>query len=155
MLLKNKKFWLTIIIIFTLLNSLIIFLPSVKDLSKEIFTQIFSQIFTRQTGWYAVHLTNSQVYFGRIKSVTNETITLKDTYYFETFTTQPTEAQGESFQVQTEPQTTYTLTRRGGDQFMTTDNVLFINRAVVLFWEKLLATSSVVSTIEQTENQNK
>ncbi len=147
MLWQNKKFWLAIIIIFTLLNSLIVFLPSVKDLSKK--------IFTRQVDWYAVHLTNGHVYFGQIKSVTPETITLKDTYYLEAFTTQPTQAQELGLQVQAEPQTTYTLTRRGGDQFMTTNNVLFINRAVVLFWEKLLATSSVVSTIEQAENQNK
>ena len=144
---QNKKFWLVVIIIFTLLNTLPLFSRPLTDFGKK--------IFTHQPEWYAVHLTNGHVYFGQIKLVTPETITLKDTYYLEAFTAQPTQAQGQGLQVQAQPQTTYTLTRRGGGQFMTTNNVLFINRAVVLFWEKLLATSSIVSTIEQAENKNK
>jgi len=129
MLFQNKKFWIAVIIIFILLNSLLVFLPSVMDFSKK--------IFTRQPDWYAVHLNNGQVYFGQIKSVTPETITLKEAYFLEASQTQ---------------QQIYSLIKRSKrDTLMPTDDVLFINRAVVLFWEKLTPDSGVVKGILKAE----
>jgi len=142
---QNKKFWLAIIITFTVLNFLVIFFyQPLSDFGKK--------ILTRQPVWYAVHLTNGHVYFGELKSVTPETIKLASTYYLEAYTTQPQTMQGEGVQVQTTPQTTYNLIKRGSVKFMSTDNVLFINRSVVLFWEKLTPSSDIVSWIEKSES---
>lgn len=95
--------------------------------------------------WYAVHLTNGQVYFGRITSITSDTIAISDTYYLEA-TPNPMSTSN-SFIIQQESKPTYKLTRRGDDTMLSSDHKLFINRSTVLFWEKLQDTSDVVRLI--------
>lgn len=95
--------------------------------------------------WYAVHLTNGQVYFGRITSITSDTIAISDTYYLEA-TPNPVSTSN-SFIIQQESKPTYKLTRRGDDTTLSSDHKLFINRSTVLFWEKLQDTSDVVRLI--------
>jgi len=128
--LSKKKLLLIIIIVLVVLIFLsAIFFTPVVNLRKK--------IFTRTSNWYAVSLNNGQVYFGQIKSVTPETITLKEAYFLEISQTQ---------------QQIYSLIRRSKrDTMMPTDDVLFINRAVVLFWEKLTPDSGVVKGIIKAE----
>jgi hypothetical protein len=101
--------------------------------------------------WYAVHLNNGQVYFGQIKNVNSSTITLANTYYLELLESKkPETSSSQNYQIeQNATQQVYNLTRRGGANFMTTDNVLFVNRYAVLFWEKLDANSDMVKTLNK------
>lgn len=101
------------------------------------FANYRKKIFTRTPVWYAVHLNNGHVYYGQLKSVEPETITLKKTYLLESAPNQP--------QV-------YNLNLRGKrDPLILTDSVLFINRAAVLFWEKMTPDSQVVQNINKVE----
>lgn len=94
--------------------------------------------------WYAVHLSNGHVYFGHPASITPDTIALTDTFLMEVYTTPENQpASSTSFQLQNVPQQVYNLTRRGETSNMQTDNILFIDRHSVLFWEKLNATSEM------------
>ncbi len=127
----TKKLLLIIVIALVVLSSLLTtFLSPLMNFGKKVFTPT-------PPDWYAVSLTNGQVYFGQLKSVTPETITLKKTYFLQTLPDQ---------------QQVYNLVRRSTrDTLMPTDDVLFINRAVVLFWEKLTPDSEIVKGILKAE----
>lgn len=107
--------------------------------------------------WYAVHLNNGHVYYGKLKTVTPETIVLARTYYLEVYNQVPNQLQppqeSKSFRVETapQPQTIYNLVRRGSTGTIKTDGALFINRSVVLFWEKLEPDADIVKNIESAE----
>lgn len=104
--------------------------------------------------WHAVHLSNGQVYFGTLQSVTPDTITLANTYYLESYTapaqTKPV-ATSTSFQVQQEsaPQQIYNLTHRGENDNMKTDNTLYLDRHAVLFWERLSPEAPMAQWLEK------
>lgn len=94
--------------------------------------------------WYAVHLSNGHVYFGHPATITPDTITLSDTFLMEVYTAPAGQtASSTNFQLQDVPQQVYNLTRRGESNNMQTDNMLFIDRHSVLFWEKLNSTSEM------------
>ncbi len=142
---KKMRLWILIIILLVVLNVLaFIFYRPLSDFAKKTFSP--------GSGWYAVHLTNGHVYFGQIKALNPTTIEMVNTYYLEAYTTQPNQTmQGENLQLQSVPQTTYNLIRRGNDNFLTTDHVLFINRQVVLFWEKLASNAGILEWIKKAE----
>lgn len=143
---KTKKFWLFVIIIFVLLSA------SLATFYKP-FTQLGKKVLFRQPTYYAVHLNNNQVYYGQIKSIKPETIVLADVYYLESYEAQPEPSAGETFQIQPSPQTIYNFVKRGSVDPLLTNNVLFINRSAVLFWEKLKPGSQIVKLIEKAQFQ--
>lgn len=104
--------------------------------------------------WYAVHLSNNQTYFGNLQTITPDTITLINTYYLDSYTA-PAQinsvATSTNFQVKQEntPQQVYSLTRRGSNDNMTTDNTLYLDRHAVLFWERLSPEAPMTLWLEK------
>jgi hypothetical protein len=111
------------------------------------------KVWRSEVSFYVVHLTNGQVYYGRLKSVSDSTIKLEDVYYFEMVKEAAPVATSQNFALQGQEQTIYRLTRRGSEKPATTDHDLYINRAVVLFWEKLNADSDMMTMIGKAEEQ--
>lgn len=102
------------------------------------------------TSWYAVHLNNGQVYFGHMVALSADTIALSETYFLEAYQEADTAlSQSKNFAVTQTPKQIYRLVSRGGEKTLATDHTLYINRAAVLFWEKLTAESDVVSLINK------
>lgn len=95
--------------------------------------------------YQAVFLTNDQVYFGKISSMTGDTITIGDVYYLkQKGSTDTTKDQGQSQEVQ--------LAKLGaGNEVHNPDNEMRINRTQVLFWENIKDDSQVVKTIKQAQ----
>lgn len=143
-------------------------------LALALLATLFSGIFqglkigtsrTLNQSWYAVHLANGQVYFGRLDSVSPETLTLSHTYFLEKYTAPPASSpggetmKGNQFQIQSltpRPQEIYNVVPRGQiNEMITTDNTLYIDRRAVLFWEKLDSSSAVVKLIEKEEEKKK
>src|SRR3989344_2549346 len=105
---------------------------------------------SKSQSWYAVHLSNGHVYFVHPAVVTPDTITLNNTFLMEVYTAPASQtASSTNFQLQDVPQQVYNLTRRGESNNMRTDNVLFIDRHSVLFWEKLNSASEMVKWLEK------
>lgn len=99
----------------------------------------------KDTTWYAVHLSNNQIYFGHIASVTDSTIVLADTYFVESYQeAPPAAALSKNFALEQAPQQSFRLVRRGDEKVLSSDHTFFINRATVLYWEKLMPESEVV-----------
>lgn len=103
--------------------------------------------------FYAVRLVNGQVYYGRIKSLSDSTIKMEDVYYFETYQAAQPPATSKNFALQGQGQTIYRLVRSGSDKPTMTDHDLFVNRTAVLFWEKLNDDSDIVTMIVKSEEQ--
>ncbi|MFZ2303827.1 MAG: hypothetical protein WAV98_03520 [Minisyncoccia bacterium] len=108
----------------------------------------------KATSWYAVHLNNGQVYFGHIARISDDTITISDTRYLETFEAGDSAvSESKNFAIQQAPKQIYSLVRRGDEKSLATDHTLHINRSAVLFWEKLSADSDIVSSINAVAGQ--
>lgn len=97
---------------------------------------------------YAVHLNNGQIYFGDVRSITSETIVLGNTHILQAIQTQIAPlATSTSFRLQqvNNQQIIYGISKRSEiNKAMPTDNILFIDRHNVLFWEKLDNNSEIV-----------
>lgn len=91
-------------------------------------------------GWQAVFLTNGQVYFGNVTSITPDTVVLEKIYYLQT--SGPLQAGGVP-----EAQD-LALVKLGAELHGPTD-AMRINRQHVLFIENLKTDSKVVKAIEQ------
>lgn len=102
----------------------------------------------KSSSWYAVHLNNGQVYFGHIARISDDTITISDTRYLETFEAGDSAvSESKNFAIQQAPKQIYSLVRRGDEKSLATDHTLHINRSAVLFWEKLSSDSEIVASI--------
>lgn len=108
----------------------------------------FSSLRSSGGAFYAVHLSNGQVYFGHLVSVSPDTLVLSDTHFLELYEQKGgTVASSDNFALQEAPKQVYQMLTRGADKTLTTDHTLYINRNAVLFWEKLAPESEVVTTI--------
>jgi len=142
----SKKNWLILFIIGILFMALmVVFYKPVMN--------FWRQALSRQPTYWAVHLNNGQVYYGQIKLIKLDTIVLAEVYYLEPYQSQPEASAGKNFQVQPQTQTIYNFVKRGSVDPLLTDHVLFINRSVVLFWEKLKPDSQIVKLIETAKSQ--
>jgi hypothetical protein len=144
--LKSKKFWLKAV-------ATIIVLIALGVILKNPITKLWPKLPFNQPVYYSVQLNNSQVYFGHIKSINNETIVLTDVFYFESYESPASTSVGNGLQIQSEPQKIYNFTKRGAVSPMLTDDVMFINRSSVLFWEKLSPNSDLAKWIDQGKTQ--
>jgi hypothetical protein len=100
----------------------------------------------------AVFLTNDQVYFGRITSITDDTIVLTTVFYPEEQKT------GEATDGSATPPpaaTNITLKKLGNSEFHQPIDHLVLNREHVLYWQNLRDDSRVTQGIEQYEKQKK
>lgn len=74
---QSKKFWIVVIIIFAILNiTLVIFAQNIRVWGQK--------IITNQKPWYAIHLTDNQVYFGHL-TVKPDIIKLADVFLFRNY----------------------------------------------------------------------
>lgn len=91
--------------------------------------------------WQAVFMTNNQVYFGKLTDYDSEYVTLTDVYYLRTAS--DLEATGG---------TSLNLIKLGGELHGPED-VMYIPKSTVLFWENMKPTSQVVETITSSQSQ--
>lgn len=139
---QSKKFWIVVIIIFAILNiTLVIFAQNIRVWGQK--------IITNQKPWYAIHLTDNQVYFGHL-TVKPDIIKLADVFFLEIIQSNNNEQalQGNNFQIQPSSEKKINLLQWGSGSLSSTDHILFINRSAVLYWEKLSPDSEVVKKIE-------
>ena len=85
--------------------------------------------------WQAVFLTNNAVYFGKLVNYDNTYVTLTDVYYLRT----ASDLEGSGA-------TSLNLIKLGGELHGPED-VMYIPKTNVLFWENMKSTSQVVQTI--------
>jgi hypothetical protein len=102
--------------------------------------------------YVAVFLSNEQVYFGKMTEYTDTDLVLNDVYYLQ-LSGVPTPVAGVDKKT-ADPISgnTFSLIKLGNELHGPTDE-LFINRAHVLFYEKLRADGRVMQSI--TEDKNK
>lgn len=102
--------------------------------------------------YQAVFLTNGQVYFGRLDDINSEYVTLKDIFYLQISQTDEEGLQPADDQKQ--PQVT--LVKLGRDELHGPQDVMFISRDQVLFWENLKDkdNSKVTKAIEDYKAQS-
>lgn len=93
--------------------------------------------------YYAVFLTNGQVYFGNLKTSSDEEFVLTDVHYLQL------ENEGETAQTQLS-ESRFSLIKMGNEIHGPTDE-LFINKDSILFYEKLRDDSKVVDSIKQSK----
>ena len=86
--------------------------------------------------WQAVFLNNNQVYFGKLQNYDGNYLTLSDVYYLKTVADL---TQGDSA-------SNLNLIKLGGELHGPED-VIYIPKSSVLFWENMKDTSRVVQSI--------
>ena len=90
--------------------------------------------------WQAVFLTNNQVYFGKLDTYDTTYLTLSHVYYLRTAA--DLEASGSAG---------LNLIKLGGELHGPED-VMYIPKSTVLFWENMKQTSQVVQTIMSSQS---
>jgi len=91
--------------------------------------------------WQAVFLTNNEVYFGKLVNYDNTYVTLTDVYYLRT-----------ASDLDQSGGTSLNLIKLGGELHGPED-VMYIPKTNVLFWENMKSTSQVVQTIMSSQQQ--
>jgi sRNA-binding regulator protein Hfq len=91
--------------------------------------------------YQAVFLTNGQVYFGKVKSVDNSYVKVTDIYYLQVQQqVQPKDA--------TATQTPQVSLAKLGGELHGPEDVMYVSRAQVLFWENLKDDGKVTKAIK-------
>ena len=105
----------------------------------------------KDTAWYAVYLNNNQVYFGRIASISDSTITLENVHSIETYQEPTQVSTSQHFSLEQEPaHVSYKVVKKASSTGpIGADTTLYINRTAVWYWEKLTSTSKIVELISQ------
>ena len=93
--------------------------------------------------YQAVFLNNGQVYFGKILNLNSQYVRMSSVYYL----TQGTTSDGKT-------SSDYSLVKLGCQQIHDPTDQMVINRSQVTFWENLVASGKVVTSINQFQKQN-
>ena len=96
----------------------------------------------------AVFLTNGQVYFGKVSKIDNSYVKLTDIYYLQV--QQQVQPEDKSKTDTTQPQVS--LAKLGGELHGPED-VMYISRSQVLFWENLKGDGKVAKAIQDYKAQ--
>lgn len=99
--------------------------------------------------YQAGFLTNGQVYFGKIDKMDANNIVLNDIYYLQ----QAADVQNSEDKEATAAQNQLTLAKLG-KELHGPEDVMYIERSQVLFWENLTEKSQVVETIDKEKKQS-
>jgi len=97
--------------------------------------------------WQAVFLSNGQVYFGKVKAVSDKTLILNDIYYLQVVTKPLQQTQVTDSSAAAAGQQELTLIKLGNEIHGPTD-AMTINRDQILLTEKLKNDSRVVQAID-------
>jgi hypothetical protein len=100
----------------------------------------------RSKEYQAVFLTNGQVYFGKVSKVDNSYVKLMDIYYLQV----QQQVQPKDQNAQQQPQVS--LAKLGGELHGPED-VMYISRSQVLFWENLKDDGKVTKAIKDYKAQ--
>ena len=103
--------------------------------------QLGKLIVNPNQSWYAVHMNNGVVYVGKIKAISADKIVMTKTYYMQSY--------GSAQNQQGQPAQFFGLIRQGVEAPLLTDQEIWINRPVVLFWERLSPGSDMVNKLQQ------
>ncbi len=103
----------------------------------------------KKDSYQAVFLNNGQVYFGKIKDLTNKYISLGSIYYLQTNGTATEQAGTDT----TDSNNSVQLVKLGCELHGPYDQMI-INEDQVLFWENLQGSSQVVKAIAQYQKDN-
>lgn len=97
-------------------------------------------------GWYAIFLSNNQVYFGQVKNATADTLTLRDIYYLQVVTT-PLQRTQEGTSTDAEQNKQELKLIKLGNELHDPVDEMVINQQQILLTEKLRDDSRVVKAI--------
>ncbi len=122
---KNKKIYFILLLIVIVGLLAIIFVPKNKSWDTN--------------SWQAVFLSNNQVYFGKIKHISSNTLVLTDIYYLQA---------SESLASPDDTNSKLNLVKLGSEVHGPKDKMT-INRSNILFWEDLKDNSRIVKVINQ------
>lgn len=92
----------------------------------------------------AVFLTNDQVYFGKIVSISDDVVVMKEIYYLQKGAEQTTDAKEAAAPTQ---QSNMSLAKLG-NELHAPEDIMQINKDQVLFWENLKDDGKVVQAIK-------
>lgn len=102
---------------------------------------------TNDSSYYAVFLTNEQVYFGHLSNVNDQFITIKDIYYLQI--DQALQSTDESKKVDANAEGSKLALVKLGQEFHGPKDEMVINRDSISFYEELKDDSRVVKTIAE------
>lgn len=88
--------------------------------------------------WQAVFLTNGQGYFGHLQNYNRGYVTIQDVYYLQT---------SQALQPEQQTASNLNLVKLGGELHGPED-VIFIPKEQIIFWENMKADSQIVKGIE-------
>lgn len=123
------------------------FISTYRD--NSISSTVTCQLSDVNCPWYAVYLTNNQVYFGHIASIRKDEIVLENVHFAEAYQEQAPVAKSEKFVLTQVPKQTFRISQRGNEKMLSSDHKLFINRISVLYWEKFSPDAEVVKLLEE------
>lgn len=143
---KSRGKWLNIISVFLLVSSAcllaaLIFTIATSDNKKE-------KEFVDTSKFQAVFLEGGQVYFGKVRELNKEYVTVDNIYYLRV--NEQAAAEG---QQQQQAQQDISLAKLGCELHGPQD-LMVINRSQVTFWENLKDDSQVVAAINEFVKQN-
>lgn len=105
-------------------------------------TQASSGVKPKQ--YQALFLTNGQVYFGKISQVDNNYVKIRDIFYLQVQqTVQPKDAKADP---NAQPQVSLA---KLGSELHGPDDVMYVSRTQVLFWENIKDDGKVVQAIKE------
>lgn len=110
-------------------------------LKTQLMNNDFAQAVNKDK-YQAVFLTNGQVYFGKIDTITANSYVLKDIYYLQV----QQDVQGEKAQTEENKDQNLSLAKLGSE-LHGPDDVMYIEGKQVLFWENLKDDGQVVKAI--------
>ncbi len=97
-----------------------------------------------KTPYYAVFLSNGQVYFGHLRQKGSSILILRNVYYFRT----DTNLSNDALKQANETDLRVSLIKLG-NEIHEPEDIMFINREQVLFWEQLRSDSALVDAMEK------
>jgi len=122
----------TVVILLALILLAALFLVGWKfTLSPQSFPDVSGR-------WQGVFLTNNQVYFGHLGNYNNEYVVLKNIYYLRA---------ADSLQQGAVPQGANLNLVKLGAELHGPEDIMYIPRDKILFWENLTSSSQVVQAI--------
>lgn len=137
-----------VMVVSLILASLAIFISIVAGAFGGLFSGGDRDV--KDAQYQALFLTNGQVYFGRLSNTTDAYVELRDIYYLQV--TQNGEVQEGANSAAADPQISLA---KLGNELHGPEDVMYVSRDQVLFWENLKTDSQVVTAIQEAASGEK
>lgn len=133
---------------------IIVVLAIVGVTARSYLSKIKPAATIKSDSYYAVFLTNEQVYFGHLSNLDTQYLTLSDIYYFKLSKPLQSADAGDQAAAADDSKSQLSLIKLGQEVHGPQDEMR-INRDNVLFYEELRSDSGVVQTIAKTKSAQK